>query len=89
MQKLQYPPPGSAPATVVLPARAESHPTKIVLIEYDAHSFIEKEVTNIDDLSESVGNHKVTWINVAGLDKSSGFIPWRSPTYSLWTSART
>jgi magnesium transporter len=67
MQKLRYPPPGSAPATVVLPAGAENHPTKIFLIEYDAHSFTEKEVTDIDDLPGSLDNHKVTWINVAGL----------------------
>ncbi|MBV9276081.1 MAG: magnesium/cobalt transporter CorA [Verrucomicrobia bacterium] len=67
MQKLQYPPPGSAPATVIVPAGAEKRPTQISLIEYDANSFVEKEVTNIDDLAESLDNHKVSWINVAGL----------------------
>ena len=66
MQKLRYPPPGSAPTTVVIPSGSEAHPTKVKLIEYDAHSFIEKEVDSIDELADSLESQRVTWVNVEG-----------------------
>ena len=65
MQKLRYTAPGSAPATLVaLPEQAGSKP-KLQLIEYDAHSFQEREI-EISDL-DSVHSSRVTWINVGGL----------------------
>jgi magnesium transporter len=67
MQKLRYPPPGSAPTTLAVPSGSESYPTIIKLIEYDAHSFIEKEVSSVDELLGSLENHKVSWVNVEGL----------------------
>jgi magnesium transporter len=67
MQKLHYPPPGSAPTTVPVPAKSESHPTTIKLIEYDAHSFLEKEVSAVDELADCLENEKVTWVNIEGL----------------------
>jgi magnesium transporter len=67
MQKLYYPPPGSAPTAVTVPAGSESHPTRIKLIEYDAHSFVEKQVDSVDELVDSLENQKVTWVNVEGL----------------------
>src|SRR5260221_483337 len=67
MQKLHYPPPGSAPTTVPVPAKSESHPTTIKLIEYDAHSFVEKEVSAVDELVDCLENEKVTWVNIEGL----------------------
>jgi magnesium transporter len=67
MQKLRYPPPGSAPTAVAVPSGSESYPTVIKLIEYDAHSFIEKQVSAVDELIDSLENHKVSWINVIGL----------------------
>jgi magnesium transporter len=67
MQKLHYPPPGSAPAAVIVPPGSESHPTRIKLIEYDAHSFVEKQVEAVDELLDSLENEKVTWVNVEGL----------------------
>jgi magnesium transporter len=65
MQKLHYPPPGSAPTAVSVPAKAR--PTSIRLIEYDAHSFVEKQVGAVDELLDSLENQKVSWINVEGL----------------------
>ena len=66
MQKLRYPPPGSAPTAVPVPS-SESHPTHIQLIEYDAHSFVEKQVSAVDELLDSLENQKVTWVNIEGL----------------------
>lgn len=67
MQKLHYPPPGSGPSTVPVPSKSESHPTCIKLIEYDAHTFLEKEVSVVDELTDSLENDKVTWVNIEGL----------------------
>ncbi|MBV8277414.1 MAG: magnesium and cobalt transport protein CorA, partial [Verrucomicrobia bacterium] len=65
MQKLHYPPPGSAPTTVPVPS--EARPTSIKVIEYDAHSFVEKQLGTLDELLDSLENQKVTWVNVEGL----------------------
>jgi magnesium transporter len=65
MHKLHYPPPGSAPTAVSAPS--EARPTSIKLIEYDAHSFVEKQVDAVDELLDSLENQKVTWVNVEGL----------------------
>jgi magnesium transporter len=67
MQKLHYPPPGSAPTAVTAPPGSESHPTQIKLIEYDAHFFVEKQVSAVDELLDSIENQRVTWVNVEGL----------------------
>jgi len=67
MQKLHYPPPGSAPTAIPVPSESESHPTQIKLIEYDAHSFVEKQVSTVDELADSLENQKVSWVNVEGL----------------------
>jgi len=65
MQKLRYTAPGSAPATLVpLPEQAGCKP-KLQLIEYDAHSFQEREI-ELADL-ESLHSSRVNWINVGGL----------------------
>jgi len=65
MHKLHYPPPGSAPTAVSVPS--EAHPTSIKLIEYDAHSFVEKQVSAVGELLDCPESEKVTWINVEGL----------------------
>jgi magnesium transporter len=65
MQKVRYTAPGSAPATLVaLPEQAGCKP-KLQLIEYDAHSFQEREI-EVSDL-DSIHSSKVSWINVGGL----------------------
>src|SRR5260221_13167751 len=65
MQKVRYTAPGSAPATLVaLPEQMGSKP-KLQLIEYDAHSFQEREI-EVSDL-DSIHSSKVSWINVGGL----------------------
>jgi magnesium transporter len=65
MQKVRYTAPGSAPATLVaLPEQAGSKP-KLQLIEYDAHSFREREI-ELSDL-DSIQSSRVSWINIGGL----------------------
>jgi magnesium transporter len=65
MQKVRYTAPGSAPATLVaLPEQAGSKP-KLQLIEYDAHSFQEREI-EVSDL-DSIHSSRVSWINIGGL----------------------
>src|SRR5258707_12817164 len=65
MQKVRYTAPGSAPSTLVaLPEQAGCKP-KLQLIEYDAHSFQEREI-EVSDL-DSIHSSKVSWINVGGL----------------------
>jgi magnesium transporter len=65
MQKVRYTAPGSAPATLVaLPEQAGCKP-KLQLIEYDAHSFQEREI-EISDL-DSIPSSRVSWINIGGL----------------------
>jgi magnesium transporter len=53
--------------TVPVPSKSEGHPTIIKLIEYDAHSFVEKEVSTVNELADSLDNDRVTWVNVEGL----------------------
>jgi magnesium transporter len=67
MQKLHYPPPGSAPTAVPVSSESETHPTQIKLIEYDAHSFVEKQVSAVGELEDCVENQKVSWVNIEGL----------------------
>lgn len=65
MQKIRYNAPGSAPATLIpLPEQAGCKP-KLQLIEYDAHSYQEREI-ELADL-ESLHSSRVNWINVGGL----------------------
>ncbi len=67
MQKLRYNAPGTPPATLVpLPEQA-GHKPKLRLIEYDAHSFQEREIDAIEDVLDSLHDSKVSWINVDGL----------------------
>jgi magnesium transporter len=65
MQKLRYTAPGSAPATLVpIPEQVGCKP-KLRLIEYDAHSFQDRQI-EVDDL-DSIHGSKVNWINIGGL----------------------
>jgi magnesium transporter len=65
MQKLRYTTPGSPPATLVpLPEQAGCKP-KLQLIEYDAHSFQEREI-DVAEL-EFLHDSRMNWINVGGL----------------------
>jgi len=67
MDKLRYPPPGTAPATLIVPPEYQGQKPVTSLIEYDAHSIEERKVEMIDDLLPCVDNDKVSWINVDGL----------------------
>jgi magnesium transporter len=67
MDKLRYPPPGTAPATLILPPEYQGRQPVVSLTEYDAHSIEERKVETIDDLLPCLENDKVSWINVDGL----------------------
>jgi magnesium transporter len=67
MDKLRYPPPGTAPATLVVPPEYQGQEPAISLIEYDAHSIVERKIETMDELLPCLDNDKVSWINVDGL----------------------
>src|ERR1700722_9272174 len=67
MDKLRYPPPGTAPATIIVPPEYQGQKPVVSLIEYDAHSIEERKIETIDDLLPCLDNDKVSWINVDGL----------------------
>ena len=60
--------PGASPATL-LPhlVDGEFRAPKITLIEYHADELIEREIEDISELGEHLGNNKITWINIDGL----------------------
>ncbi|MBV8586198.1 MAG: magnesium/cobalt transporter CorA [Verrucomicrobia bacterium] len=54
------------------PAEAPADPTHIHLIEYDANSFDEREITSVEDVFDCLDNNRISWIDVAGLgDKAT------------------
>jgi len=67
MDKLRYPPPGSAPATLMVPLEYQSVKPVMSLIQYDAHRFEERIIENIDQLLPCLESEKVSWININGL----------------------
>jgi magnesium transporter len=67
MDKLRYPPPGTAPATLVVPPEYQGQKPVVSLIEYDAHSIEERKIETMDELLPCLDNDKVSWINVDGL----------------------
>jgi magnesium transporter len=67
MDKLRYPPPGTAPATLVVPPEYQGQKPVVSLIEYDAHSIEERTIETMEELLPCLDNDKVSWINVDGL----------------------
>jgi magnesium transporter len=67
MNKVRYSKPGTAPATLVAPPGQEGRKPEISLIEYDAHTILEKKVERIDETFPCLENGKVSWINISGL----------------------
>src|ERR1700749_3967618 len=67
MEKLRYPPPGTAPATLIVPPESQGRNPGVSLTEYDAPSIEERKIETIDDLLPCLDNDKVSWINVDGL----------------------
>src|SRR5271169_6814588 len=67
MDKLRYPPPGSPPATLVVPPEYQSAKPVVSLIQYDAHSFEERSIGSIDELVPCLESQKISWINIDGL----------------------
>jgi magnesium transporter len=67
MNKLRYSQPGTAPATLVVSSEQKGQKPEVSLIEYDAHTILEKRVEHIDEISSCLENDKISWINVGGL----------------------
>jgi magnesium transporter len=67
MDKLRYPPPGSAPATLMVPPEYQSVKPVMSLIQYDAHMFEERSIETIDQLLPCLESEKISWINIDGL----------------------
>jgi magnesium transporter len=67
VNKIRYSKPGTAPATLVAPPHQEGQKPEVSLIEYDAHTILEKKVEQIDEVFPCLHNNKVSWININGL----------------------
>jgi magnesium transporter len=67
VDKLRYPPPGTAPATLFVPPEYQSVKPVISLFEYDAHAFQERRINTIEDLLPCLESEKISWINIDGL----------------------
>jgi magnesium transporter len=50
------------------PSAGRAGPAHIHLLEYDAHSFDEREITSVEDVFDCLDNNKISWIDVAGLE---------------------
>jgi magnesium transporter len=67
MDRLRYPPPGSAPATFILPTEYQGTKPAISLIQYDACTFDERSIEAIEDLLSLLESNKISWISIVGL----------------------
>ncbi len=65
MIRLNYHPPGTAPAT--LTPREDACETSLSLIQYDRETLLEAEFDDIGELLSRLDDKKVNWINVDGL----------------------
>jgi magnesium transporter len=75
MEKLRYPPPGTAPATLIVPPEYQNVKPVISLFEYDAHSWREHNIETIDDLLPYLESEKISWINIDGMGDAEFFRP--------------
>ncbi|MBV8376456.1 MAG: hypothetical protein JO279_05575, partial [Verrucomicrobia bacterium] len=67
MDKLRYLPPGTAPATLIVPPEDQRVKSAVSLFEYDAYSFQEQRIETIDDLFPYLESEKIRWISIDGL----------------------
>jgi magnesium transporter len=67
MDKLRYPPPGSAPATLILPPEYKGTKPAVSLIQYDARTINERSIETVEDLLASLQSDKINWISISGL----------------------
>jgi magnesium transporter len=73
MDKLRYPPPGTAPATLIVPPEYQNVKPVISLFEYDAYSWREHNIETIDDLLPYLESEKISWININGMGDTEFF----------------
>lgn len=66
MIRLNYHPPGTAPAT--LEPREGSKTSRITLIQYDEESILEADFDSLDELLAKFDPQKVNWIDIDGLN---------------------
>jgi magnesium transporter len=58
---------GTSPGSLIFTGSKKVEKTKIVVFDFDANSFTEKEITSLDELTEFKDNNKVSWLNITGL----------------------
>ena len=56
---------GASPGTLVVDPEAQR--PQLRLLAYSEDDFVEKEITDLDEIPRLLGKHRVTWINVDGL----------------------
>ena len=60
---------GAPPGTVIYSGKETTKPVIIELIEYDEHTFLEKQFTEIEECLTYVKPAMVKWINIHGIHK--------------------
>ncbi|HZW39771.1 MAG TPA: magnesium/cobalt transporter CorA [Ignavibacteriaceae bacterium] len=58
---------GQSPGTLTFTGKQKVDRTKISVFDYNDNSYVEKEITSLDDLKELKFDNKITWINITGL----------------------
>ena len=66
MIRINYHPPGTAPATLM--PRAGSKTSRITLIQYDQESILEADFDSLEELLTKFDPKKVNWIDIDGLN---------------------
>lgn len=67
MQRLHYQRPGTAPATLELPAAQVGRSPVLRLMDYDAQTLQDQIVESVHDLPDESESRRVYWINVGNL----------------------
>ncbi len=58
---------GLPPGSLIFTGEQKQQNIKITSYDYDAKTFLEKEITNVEDLKRYKENGHVSWINICGL----------------------
>ena len=82
MDKLRYPPPGTAPATLMVPPEYQSVKPVISLCEYDAHSLFIKRLgkgaeTRIEIQGRVLFHHPEMSFSPSGIDRHTRSTYWQ------------
>jgi magnesium transporter len=59
---------GTSPGSLIFTGHKKVDKTKIVVFDYNADSYSEREIKDINELTEFKDSNKVSWLNITGLD---------------------